>query len=77
MKWIREPDGFYSETFLGLTKNELALIQDVVKKLLPKYKKLYDKYRDIHDGGAATEKQQDKMFEYEEIVSTLKDFLSQ
>ncbi len=77
MKWVREPDGFYTETLLGLSIDEVKTLQVYVKRAIPGVQRLYDKYRDLHESGYGTERHADLMFKYEEILGTLKGFVNQ
>ncbi len=76
MKWINEPDGFYTNQLLGITKEELIVLQSIVKKQRSRVQKLYDKYKDLHESGDATELQQNKMMFYEEELSIIDAFLA-
>jgi|GEM_PF-2537893 hypothetical protein len=35
MKWVREPDGLYTETLLGLSIDEVKTLQVYVKRAIP------------------------------------------
>lgn len=56
---------------LCLTEKECMLLLPTVTKALKSAKKNYEKYKDIQDGGEATEKQQDKLCQYEEEYDCL------
>lgn len=56
---------------LCLTEKECKLLLPTVEKALKTAKKKYEKYKDIQDGGEATEKQQDKLWQYEEEYDCL------
>ena len=56
---------------LCLTEDECRILLPSVEKALKNVEKKYEKYKDIQEGGEATEKQQDKLFQYEEEYECL------
>lgn len=56
---------------LCLTENECRLLLPAVQKALNNVEKKYEKYKDIQEGGESTERQQNKLFQYEEEYECL------
>lgn len=62
---------------LCLTEEECKLLLPTVEKALKNVEKKYEKYKDIQDGGEASEKQQDKLWQYESEYECLTAVLQQ
>lgn len=62
---------------LCLTEEECKLLLPTVEKALKNVEKKYEKYKDIQDGGEASEKQQDKLWQYESEYECLTAVLLQ
>lgn len=56
---------------LCLTEEECKLLLPTIEKALKTARNKYEKYKDIQDGGEATEKQQDKLCQYEDEYDCL------
>jgi len=56
---------------LCLTEEECRILLPTVEKALKNAQKKYEKYKDIQEGGEATEKQQDKLCQYEDEYECL------
>ena len=57
---------------LCLTSEDCKLLLPAFEKRLKEAEKKFEKYHDIHQGGEATEKQQDLMVKYEEEMETMR-----
>ncbi|WP_315302504.1 hypothetical protein [Tannerella forsythia] len=71
MKWVR---GLETETVLGIDESEIKILQSVLKQSVSRLRRQYEKYRDLRDGGEATDRQIDKLLEYEEKLEVVKYF---
>ena len=60
---------------LCLTEKECRILLPTIEKAVKNVEKKYEKYKDIQEGGEATEKQQDKLFQYEEEYECLEAIL--
>ena len=56
---------------LCLTADECKLLLPLFEKRLKEAEKKFEKYNDIHQGGEATERQEDLMMKYEEEMETM------
>jgi len=72
MKWVR---GLETETVLGIDESEIKILKSVLKQSVSRLRRQYEKYRDLRDGGEATDRQIDKLFEYEEKLEVVEYFL--
>ena len=72
MKWVR---GLETETVLGIDESERKILKSVLKQSVSRLRRQYEKYRDLRDGGEATDRQIDKLFEYEEKLEVVEYFL--
>lgn len=68
MEWTYDRE---SGQVLGLTRSEVVALSKELQPQINALRKKVDHYRDIHEGGDATEKQQDLMFEYETRLNFL------
>ena len=75
MQWTYDNICGYQIRVLGLTANEVSLLQSLLKKELAKLQKRYDTYLDIHESGEATERQEDALLQAENDLRTLTGFL--
>lgn len=75
MEWVRNCKGLETETVLGIDESEIKMLQSVLKKSVLRLRRQYEKYRDLRDGGEATDRQVDKLFEYEEKLEVVERFL--
>ena len=51
---------------LCLTAEDCRLLLPTMEKRLKEAEKMYEKYKDIHDGGDATERQENLLLKFEE-----------
>jgi len=51
------------------------MLQSVLKQSVSRLRRQYEKYRDLRDGGEATDRQIDKLLEYEEKLEVVEYFL--
>ena len=72
MKWVR---GLETETVLGIDESEIKILKSVLKQSVSRIRRQYEKYRDLRDGGEATDRQIDKLLEYEEKLEVVEYFL--
>lgn len=72
MKWVR---GLETETVLGIDESEIKILKSVLKQSVSRLRRQYEKYRDLRDGGEATDRQIDKLLEYEEKLEVVEYFL--
>ena len=75
MEWVRNCKGIETETVLGIDESEIKMLQSVLKQSVSRLRRKYQKYLDIRDGGEATDRQVDKLFEYEEQLKLVEYFL--
>lgn len=75
MEWVSCRKGLEAETVLGLDESEIKMLQSVLKQSVSRLRRQYEKYRDIRDGGEATDRQIDKLLEYEEKLEVVEYFL--
>lgn len=75
MKWIFE----YGEPdqMLALSPREAKVIAGTLERSRKKLQKAYERYQDIHESGEATERQQTKLFELENILRILDQFIKE
>lgn len=75
MKWVFE----YGEPdqMLALKPNEAKIVAGVLERSRRKLQKDYERYLDIHESGEATERQQTKLCEYEEILRIMDQFINE
>ena len=75
MKWIFE----YGEPdqMLALSPREAKVIAGILERSRKKLQKAYERYQDIHESGEATERQQTKLFELENIQRILDQFIKE
>ena len=75
MEWVRSRKGLEAETVLGIDESEIKILQSVLKQSVSRLRRQYGKYRDLRDSGEATDRQVDKLFEYEEQLKLVEYFL--
>lgn len=79
MRYVREfvDNTSFTKQVLNIDKSDVIVLQKVIaaSPYLKKLRAKYEKYRDIHEGGEATEKQEDKLIELEEELKTLDSFI--
>lgn len=63
------------ELTLCLTEDEVKLLLPLFNKALRRSEELYWKYKDIHEGGEATEAQENRLQKYEDEVNALKSVI--
>lgn len=73
MKWIWEPGK--TEQMLALRPNEAKAVAKLLLKQRNDIQKKYDHFEDLHLSGEATERQQNLMFEYEDILGVIDNFI--
>lgn len=73
MKWIWEPGE--TEQMLALRANEAKAVAKLLLKQRNDIQKKYDHFEDLHLSGEATERQQNLMFEYEDILGIIDNFI--
>lgn len=73
MKWIWEPEE--TEQMLALRPNEAKAVAKLLLKQRNDIQKKYDHFEDLHLSGEATERQQNLMFEYEDILGVIDNFI--
>lgn len=75
MKWTFE----YGETdqMLALKPKEAKVIAGILERSRKKLQKDYERYLDIHESGEASERQQTKLFELEDILRILNQFINE
>lgn len=73
MKWIWEPGE--TEQMLVLRPNEAKAVAKLLLKQRNDIQKKYDYFEDLHLSGEATERQQNLMFEYEDILGIIDNFI--
>lgn len=75
MEWVRNCKGLETETVLGIDESEIKMLQSILKQSVLRLRRQYERYRDLRDGGEATDRQVDKLFEYEEQLKLVEYFL--
>lgn len=75
MEWVRNCNCLETETVLGINESEIKMLQSVLKQSVSRLRRQYEKYRDLRDGGEATDRQIDKLLEYEEKLEVVEYFL--
>lgn len=60
-----------------ITKEECEILLPFFKSAYKKIKQKYDKYEDIHEGGEATEKQENLRMKYTDELNGLESILSE
>lgn len=60
------------EVTLCLTPQDCKLLLPAFEKRLKEAEKKFEKYYDIHQGGEATEKQEDLLVKYEDEMETMR-----
>ena len=60
MQWTTDTINHLSFQVLGIERDELIILQNLLKKQLEPQKKKLEKLRDIHESGEATSKQEDQ-----------------
>lgn len=73
MKWIWEPGE--TKQMLALRPNEAKAVAKLLLKQRNDIQKKYDHFEDLHLSGEATERQQNLMFEYEDILGIIDNFI--
>lgn len=61
---------------LCLTANDCKLLLPIFEKRLKEAEKKHEKYYDIHQGGEATERQEDLLLKYEEEMIALESVVT-
>lgn len=64
------------EVTVCITKEECKVLLPFFKNAHKKVKQKHDKYQDIHEGGEATERQEDKRIKYLSQLENLESILS-
>lgn len=73
MKWIWEPGEI--DQMLALRPNEAKIVAKLLEKQRKDTQKKYNHFEDLHLSGEATERQQNLMFEYEDILGVIDNFI--
>lgn len=73
MKWIWEPGE--TEQMLALRPSEAKAVAKLLLKQRNDIQKKYDHFEDLHLSGEATERQQNLMFEYDDILGVIDNFI--
>ena len=73
MKWIYEPGE--PDMMLALSKRESKAIAKLLEKQRNSVQRKYDHFLDLHEAGEATERQQNLMFEYEDLLGIMDHFI--
>ena len=60
-----------------LSPREAKVIAGILERSRKKLQKAYERYQDIHESGEATERQQTKLFELENILRILDQFIKE
>ena len=66
-----------NEAVLVLGKDEVKRMLPLFKRFLKAEKKLEEKYQDIHEGGDATERQENKLVKHQENVSSIESIIKE
>lgn len=64
------------ETTVCMTKEECRILLPFFKDAHKKIKQKFDKYEDIHEGGEATERQENLLAKYEEELERIESILT-
>lgn len=64
------------ETTVCLTKNECKILLPYFQKAYKNVQMKFNVYQDIHEGGEATERQENLLAKYEEQLNSLENILS-
>lgn len=79
MRYVREfiDNTSFTKQVLNIDKSDVVVLQKVIaaSPYLKKLRAKYEKYLDIHEGGEATEKQEDKLIALREELQTLECFM--
>lgn len=62
--------------FLEMTKEECKILLPFFQKAYKSVKSKYEKYNDIHNGGEATEREENLLMKYSEQLERLESVLS-
>lgn len=74
MKWTHEPGE--ALPVLALNQNEAKMLTEILAQHARRnVRKKYEKYKDIHDGGEATDRQNDLMFKYENQLNLIDNII--
>lgn len=79
MAWLdntRKSHEDYFEQTLCLREDECKVILPYFKKIEKEIRKKVEKYRDIHEGGEATERQQDLLCDYRRQLDSVESIIS-
>lgn len=80
MRWIKYPKAecpMYSDTLLGLSTREVAILARVLRKQQGKCRKRWEHFNDIHESGEATERQETLRLEAEDELSVVDWFIEE
>lgn len=72
MKWLKDPAT--GRNMLGLLPDEAATVASLLKVARREAAKKYEHYKDIHEAGAATDRQQTLMFKYADEIGFIDMF---
>lgn len=64
------------EITVCMTKEECKILRPFFKKAYKDAKSKYEKYNDIHDGGEATEREENLLMKYSEQLESLESVIS-
>ena len=76
MKWIADFENGKQQNFLRLDEAEVKKLVKILGKPYKESLKKLEKYKDIHEGGEASERQQNILMETEEDVSFMERFIN-
>lgn len=78
MKWIHEPIpgcAGYTEEMIALKPREATILSKALRRPLREFRKRLELLNDIHESGEATERQETRRFDLDDIVSTIERFI--
>lgn len=79
MRYVREfvDNTSFTKQVLNIDKSDVIVLQKVIaaSPYLKKLRAKYEKYLDIHEGGEATEKQEDILIALRQELATLESFI--
>lgn len=74
--YTRRSPNHAHETTVCITEEECRILLPFFKNAHKKVKQKHDKYEDIHEGGEATEKQENMRMRYIDELNSLESILS-
>lgn len=74
--YTRRSSGYAHEMTVCITKEECKTLLPFFKDAHKKVKRKHDKYEDIHEGGEATERQENLRMKYIDEIGRLESILS-